>query len=203
MNTKSHTDSIAELAKALAAAQGQFPSIPKDKNVSVKMRSGGSYKFAYADIDSITKAIKKPLSDNNLSIVHQVYEGQLVTKLLHGSGEFIQSEMPLPQHSTNYQEYGSALTYLKRYALTALLGLSTEQDDDANIVDGNQMTVEPDKPWYNAFNADKTRMLASVKAGKAPEQILEQIEAKYKVSRKTRDEILNLSVMEGEPHGQP
>jgi len=188
------SESLAELATALALAQADFTSIPRDKKVSVKMKNGGTYKFTYADMDSTNKMIREPLAKNGLCIIFRIRESQLVTMLLHKSGEFIESEMPLPQHGTNYQEYGSALTYLKRYALTAILGLSTEEDDDANVVDGNTVNIEPEKPWYNSFKADQARMLASIKTGKTPQDILDQITEKYKVSKTTRNDILNIEV---------
>jgi hypothetical protein len=71
------------------------------------------------------------LSANGLAFVQTISDGVLHTRLLHTSGQWIASEHPLPM-SGKPQEIGSALTYARRYSLSALLGIAADEDDDAN-----------------------------------------------------------------------
>ncbi len=121
---------INEIAGALAKAQAEFKT--PVKNVPVNF-SGRSYK--YADLESVYKAIRKPLADNGLAITHlcQEFAGQveLVTMLMHSSGQWFRSVYPVKAKVDRPQEFGSAMTYAKRYSVSALLGIASEEDDDA------------------------------------------------------------------------
>lgn len=128
---------LGALASALAKAQAAFPTITRDKEVTVQTKSGGSYKFKYAPLDKILSDVRKPLSDNGLSILQLLDEDTLVTSLLHSSGALISGRTPIPQ-TEGIQAYGSAITYLRRYAIQALLGIAAEEDDDGNRAAGNQ-----------------------------------------------------------------
>lgn len=127
------------LAAALAKAQASFPTISRDKEVTVQTKNGGSYKFKYAPLDKILDKVRKPLSDNGLSIIQLLDEDVLVTSLLHSSGAMISGRTPIPA-AEGIQAYGSAITYLRRYAIQALLGIAAEEDDDGNTHAGNQAT---------------------------------------------------------------
>lgn len=150
------SDQINELALSLSKAQKNIKNPPKNKTVSVTTRTGGRYEFAYADLTSIIDAAKEPLSSNGLSYVQYVEEAgdkfHLVTQLLHSSGQWLSGTYPLlivrekdrdgndlPPSS---QQFGSALTFMKRYALAAMLGISADSDDDANAADGNTATIK-------------------------------------------------------------
>ncbi|GJM84080.1 hypothetical protein HMSSN139_65760 [Paenibacillus sp. HMSSN-139] len=61
------------------------------------------------------------------------------TMLLHESGEWVKSEPLSVLASNNMQDLGGQITYMKRYSLSAISGISTEKDDDANGVSGNQV----------------------------------------------------------------
>jgi hypothetical protein len=89
------------------------------------------FKSKYADLAAIFDAARKPLSANGLAIVQTIGDGVLHTRLLHTSGQWIASEHPLPM-SGRPQEIGSALTYARRYSLSALIGIAADEDDDAN-----------------------------------------------------------------------
>ena len=135
------TEGISELATALVKAQGQFPTITRDKTVTVTTKTGGSYKFSYAPLDSILAAVRKPLLDNGLALVQLLDPDELVTMLLHTSGQALSSRTTLPQ-AGELQSFGSAITYLRRYAIQAMLGIAAEEDDDGNRAAGN--TVKAD-----------------------------------------------------------
>ena len=117
------SEQISELAAALAAAQGMMEN-------AVMNRVNPHFKSKYADLAAIFDAARKPLSANGLAIVQTIGDGVLHTRLLHTSGQWIASEHPLPM-SGRPQEIGSALTYARRYSLSALIGIAADEDDDA------------------------------------------------------------------------
>ncbi len=151
------------LAEALAKAQGAIKNPTKNKEVSVRTKTGGTYKFQYADLTAIIDAIKKPLSDNGIGYIQvlglaETGKYQLTTALVHGSGQWIRSVTPLLVEEGGNQQFGSALTFMKRYALAALVGVSADSDDDANMADGNQADIvdRPRKPKEPAPSPLKT-----------------------------------------------
>ena len=117
------SEQISELAAALAAAQGMMEN-------AIMNRINPHFKSKYADLAAIFDAARKPLSANGLAIVQTIGDGVLHTRLLHTSGQWIASEHPLPM-SGRPQEIGSALTYARRYSLSALIGIAADEDDDA------------------------------------------------------------------------
>lgn len=121
--------SEAELNAALAAAQGEFPRITKSSEAKL-----GTYSYSYASLDVILDKCRPVLSKHGLAIV-QLLEGDengpaLRTELRHAAGGVLGSSFPLPTLPQKPQELGSLLTYLRRYALVALLGVAAEDDDD-------------------------------------------------------------------------
>ena len=131
------------LAAALAKAQAAFPSISRDRTVTVRMKTGGSYTFAYAPLDTVLAAVRGPLAANGLAVSQLLDGGDLVTLLLHESGESLSGRWTLPPHQ-DIQGLGSAVTYLRRYALQALLGIASEEDDDGNASAGHHATPRQD-----------------------------------------------------------
>jgi hypothetical protein len=126
MITKS--DGIGGISKALAAFQG-------DVEACKKTADNPFYKTKYADLPSILAVIKPHLKNHNIAVVQSidtVGDGGLIcyTMLLHGdTGEWMQSTDCLMVEKQSPQGYGSARTYLRRYAIQAALGLSAEDDD--------------------------------------------------------------------------
>lgn len=124
------SDSIAELSKALTAFQKNAPKITKDKTAKI-----GAYSYDYADLASIWDKIRGPLADNGLSLIQSPTvlssEPALCTVLAHESGEWIEDTMPLKVVQDTPQGQGSAITYARRYALSAILGIVADSDNDA------------------------------------------------------------------------
>lgn len=120
------SDSIIELAKALAKAQGEFPCAKKDSE-------NPFFNSKYADLASIVEAIQEPLAKHGLSLVQCVVDAPggigIETVLLHESGEWLSSTYSMPVAKHDAQGVGSAITYGKRYAMAAILRLATEDDD--------------------------------------------------------------------------
>ena len=125
------SESIAGLAAALAKAQGAMKGALKDS-------ANPFFKSKYADLASVVDAIRAAFSANGLSYIQTVEpsdkdEVRVETTLLHSSGEWIScGVLALPVSKVDAQGYGSALTYCRRYSLSAAAGVSTELDDDGN-----------------------------------------------------------------------
>lgn len=142
MNNIESTPTNGELFKSLAKAQSNFPVIPRDKTVKVTMKSGGSYSFAYAPLDTILHCVRKPLAENGLSVMQTIAEDRVTTILGHESGESISlAPVKILQSEQGAQALGSALTYARRYSLTLALGIVADEDDDGNGADGNGATT--------------------------------------------------------------
>lgn len=122
------SESIKEIATALAKAQGEMKPAPKDA-------TNPHFKSRYADLASIWEAIRKPLSSNGISVqqsILQIESGIAVqTQLSHTSGEWMRmAPCPIPVDKQNAQSAGSAITYGKRYSLSAAVGIVADDDDD-------------------------------------------------------------------------
>jgi len=120
---------IGELAKALAAAQGELTPAIKDA-VNPHFRS------KYADLGAVWDACRVPLAAHGLSVSQwpgPFADGcaSLVTVLAHASGEWVRYGMTIPVAKSDPQGYGSAITYARRYSLAAVVGVY-QDDDDAN-----------------------------------------------------------------------
>ncbi|HNW62749.1 MAG TPA: ERF family protein [Piscinibacter sp.] len=124
-----------ELAKALAAFQGEAPKVAKDKTAKVPTKSGGSYSYSYADLADIAAAAYPLLSKHGLSFtcLPEVDPPRMTLRgvLLHISGERIEGVLPLT--GSTPQEIGSSLTYARRYMLGCLTGIVTDADDDGAL----------------------------------------------------------------------
>lgn len=124
---------INELAAALAKAQGKITGALKDS-------ANPFFKSKYADLASCWDACRAPLSDNGLSVIQMAETMdsgalRLVTTLAHESGQWMRGEFWVTPKDDTPQALGSALTYARRYALTALVGIA-QVDDDGNAGSG-------------------------------------------------------------------
>jgi hypothetical protein len=121
------SESIGELAKALAKAQGQMKPAPKGKE-------NPFFKSSYADLTCCWETARKALADNGLAVVQSTeFDGDgafLVTLLVHSSGEWVRGRYPVRPAKPDPQSVGSAFTYARRYALCAMVGITAEDEDD-------------------------------------------------------------------------
>lgn len=136
-------DKQALLYAALAAAQGKMSNPTKNREVAVKS-DRGSYKFAYATLDSILDGIRKPLSDNGLAFTQTLEKREdgmvMCLRLFHSGGGLVSTCMPLDSaRIVKMQEMGSLMTFARRYQIASFFGLAAEEDDDANSADGHQV----------------------------------------------------------------
>lgn len=128
------------LARALAKAQGVMSAASKDK-VNPAFKSGSATGGRYADLASVWDACREPLSSNGLAVVQLVTAADkasvtVETRLLHESGESVSSVLTMPVEKPTAQGVGSAITYARRYALSALVGVAPDDDDDGNAASG-------------------------------------------------------------------
>lgn len=123
-----HSESIANLAAALSAAQGQFPSVTKGEKANL-----GKYSYSYADLASYLDVVRAPLAANGLAVLQfpELQDGMLTveTLLAHASGEWVRSVLSFPVTDDSPQKLGGLITYCRRYALAPILGLASEDDD--------------------------------------------------------------------------
>lgn len=136
---------LAELAAALCEAQGSFPTIPKERDAKIVTRSGGEYSYKYADLTDVIEAVRPFLKANGLSVVQAIgmKKGRdvITTRLLHKSGQWLQDTIRVPgivtteAQSATPQALGSGITYGKRYAYGAMLGITTDTDDDGSLAE--------------------------------------------------------------------
>lgn len=164
------SEAIDEIAGALALAQGAITNAEKDR---VNPHLGNKY----MTLTSVWDAIRKPLSDNGLSIV-QVTEADddgavlLLTRLMHASGQYIEATYPvigMENRGVNAaQAAGSALTYARRYSLTSLIGVVADEDDDAGAATGNRQQAKPQTQAKPAPAANKPAQPATNGNGTKP-----------------------------------
>jgi len=129
------SETIGELSTALSKAESEFPQIKRSQKVNFATAGGTRIKYSYAPLSEIFDAIRKPLAENGLAISQPmtIIDGKLIveTVLSHSSGEWISGQILIESQKLDPQSIGSALTYARRYSLSALLGIASEEDDDA------------------------------------------------------------------------
>ena len=134
------SDDIKELALALSKTQAILKGALKDSN-------NPFFKSKYADLASVWEACREPLAANGLSVVQMPCNDTpdsvaLETILMHTSGQWISSVFSMPVSKHDAQAVGSAITYARRYALAAVVGIAPE-DDDGNLASGKSETAKP------------------------------------------------------------
>lgn len=198
---------IGELAKALSAAQGMMDAAKKD--------SKGNY-GKYTTISSILEVVKDALSKNGLAVVQAPMPCDagicLRTTLIHSSGQWISSQLTMKVDIASPQKVGSVITYARRYALAALLGVGQEDDDAQSVQDDydrqakkaekqrvqqtRQQAVEnnPDAPTPEMFSA----LMATLteRGCKKREEYLAELSAFFQREVKSSKELTRAEISE-------
>jgi len=143
---------MKEIHTALASFQGAVGNIDLDAEVKVTTKAGGAYTFKYATLGAIRDAIRAPLKEAGLSVVQTIEADQFVTLVTHTSGQQITSTLPFKGVWQTAQEFGSLVTYYRRYGLVTTLGLVAAEDDDANIADQNTVEEKKEAPKKDFVN---------------------------------------------------
>lgn len=120
---------MKNIVQALLKAQKEIQNARKDA-------SNPHFRSKYATLENVLEAVKSPLNDNGIAIAQTCGkdpEGHFVeTRLIHESGETLESRIYLVLEKQSMQGYGSALTYGRRLSLASLVAIGAEEDDDAN-----------------------------------------------------------------------
>lgn len=192
------SESISNIAKSLSQFQGEV------KNPA-NTADNPFFKSKYAPLPDILNDIRPILSKYGLSVL-QMPSGDgvniiITTILMHESGEYIESEpLILKADKPTAQGAGSAITYARRYAISAILGISSEDDDDGNQASGNNDKKQSDTKPESNKNVSKfeltesqiKRLWAIAKsAGASEESIHKGIKAKF-----NKDSVKELSKTE-------
>ncbi len=198
------SDSKKNLGTALAAAQAEMPMVGKDK-------VNPFYRSKYADLASVIKVVAPVLAKHGLSVIQTIdyldrpetrvittkdnkgnittterteYPTVLSTVLLHSSGEFISSQMFLPLETLDSQKQGSAVTYARRYAYSAIVGIAADDDDDGNAASGrvekpstqtNESSVShrPSEPVVQRSPVAASHQSSEPQLGSTPPEVIE------------------------------
>ena len=154
---------IAALAAALVKAQSALSGAKKDS-------TNPHFKTAYADLASIWDACRAPLANAGLSVVQLVSSDAthaiVETILAHSSGEWVSSTLAVPLTKADAQGLGSAITYGRRYALAAIVGVCPADDDAEAAVARptqfvaviNKRPTQPAQPTQRAQEPDDVPM---------------------------------------------
>lgn len=128
------SESIKELSKALVEFHKKAGKVVKDSIGKIQTKSGASYSYKYATISSILDAVQESLNECGLSVIQfPVGEYGLETMLSHTSGEYMISAYTMKPANETPQGHGSRLTYQRRYAMAAILGINIDEDDDGAL----------------------------------------------------------------------
>jgi hypothetical protein len=156
-------DQIDQIAAALAVAQAKMPNASLNK-------VNPHYKSKYADLSSVRDACLPHLTANGISVVNFMAvddNGNLMlhTRLLHKSGQFLESLWPVSGGTD--QQRGSSISYGRRYNLSGLTGITSEEDDD-----GNMASAAPKKSASKArADGDYQTIVAAIQAAPSVEAL--------------------------------
>lgn len=175
------TDSIAELAKALAKAQGEIENASKNA-------ANPRFESKYADLAEVLNTVRPVFSSHGLSVLQMPsFDGGIAsveTLLMHTSGEWISNTCSAPVSKNDAQGVGSAITYLRRYSLAAFACIAQE-DDDANSAVGHNKPQQPARlPAGQPLTQSKPQLpaeqlQAALQAVRDGKRTAEQLRAKY------------------------
>lgn len=166
---------IGKLAEALSKVQGEMGAAEKNAD-------NPYFKSKYADLATCWGVAREPLSRNGLAVVQTTAQSfeeigeanrkQLVitinTILMHSSGEWISGSMSMPLAKNDPQGVGSAVSYGRRYGLSAILGIvGKDEDDDANAASMPPQTAPARKAAAKAQAASAPQAAAKKAEGRS------------------------------------
>lgn len=190
---------LNDLFAALSKFQGELENASKGKQ-------GHGYK--YADLAECINVAKPHLAKNGLAVSQMLGANEqgkqtMITLLTHSSGQWISSEFVMVDAvlqggsgKNPAQVLGSAITYQRRYAYAAMIGLAQE-DDDAASVSGSprkQNNQAQQQNWYNGFENDKQGMVEHLQNGGTVQSIIDNLKGQgLSLSKATIEKIEGLA----------
>lgn len=131
------SEKIGAIAQAIVKAQAEMPKLLADSD-------NPYYKSKYIALADLIKEVRPVLAKFGLAIIQGVSgDGEkaviITTRIIHESGEWIEEAFTMPvvakgAKEATPQDYGAAVTYARRYSLAGILGVASEEDDDANSI---------------------------------------------------------------------
>ena len=177
MNFEISSPSIGLISEALSKAQGKIENALKDSK-------NPFFKSTYADLSSVMAVTRGPLSDHQLSFSCSVVQEQgmnyLVCTLSHSSGEWFRSYMPLIVAKQDMQSLGAAISYGRRFCLSALCHVGVEDDDGEETVDRSNGEVRSKV----SLSDNQMKLLKDV-CGRCTQDQIKAAQEKYGVSSLT------------------
>jgi len=155
------SESIIKLSAAFVAAQAEMDHAARDSK-------NPHFRSSYASLSSCLDACRPALNKHGIAIMQGTARGEgrqivVTTRLIHQSGEWMESDLSLPSDKDNAQGAGSAISYARRYALCGLVGIS-DVDDDGN--EASRPKPKPKPPPHQkhpSFAKDQGRFFARLK----------------------------------------
>lgn len=193
-----HSTDTKDIFTALVNAQSEMPSAPKDA-------TNPHFRSKYATLQSIVETSLPVLKKYGLGIVQTFQDNcdgiSITTTLVHNSGQFISGTLHLKPTKNDPQGYGSAITYGRRYAWAAMIGMVADEDDDGNAASapvtkpatrpappsGND--PDDNKPWIDGNNDRWLKAMEHVK-GKGEEEVkkaLAHLGRDFKINKTMRE----------------
>lgn len=174
MNTSPEIDQVSA---ALVLAQQTMLPLIKDSN-------NPFFKSKYADLQAVTEACYPALQANGICVLQSAeslcdHGINIKTRLLHKSGQFIETECAIPPAGNDPQKYGSAVTYGRRYGLQAAVGLAAIDDDGESAMNRNTPKATP------ATTPPKDDMVEKIISRFWQQTTLEGLEAKMTKAKGT------------------
>jgi hypothetical protein len=194
------SDKLDKLVEALVGFHAEVGTIRKDS-------TNPFFGSKYASLSTILSQVLPVLTKHGLTIIQLPSGTGLTTTLAHTSGQFISQTMDLMPVKADPQAQGSAITYARRYAVSAVLSLNVDEDDDGNAATAPATAPAPkrtapqavpqgdDKPWFNAIDKNGVtttaghEMAQRIAGGAAS---WEDLYGSFKVSKKDRAEVERL-----------
>lgn len=148
---------------------------PKNSKTVAVVTPKGKFAYKYAPLSEVLELVRPLLSANGLSIMQELYSVDnkvgVSTLITHTSGEWLETEpFYLITEKDTAQGAGSGITYARRYALSAILGISSEDDDDGKAASNKEPKIsEEDADWFfaevipvlNSKNVPTTKIIAT------------------------------------------
>jgi hypothetical protein len=198
------SESITKIASAIVKAQGELNAVSKDG-------TNPHFRSKYATLQNIVESCRDTLRKHGLAVVQTFAETDgtyinLDTTLLHESGEWIAGTFTMTPTKHDPQGMGSATTYARRYALSAILGIVTDDDDDGNASSQptgdrasqakyGSVASDDDKAWLNACDKQGNLTEKGYETAKFlfenPERSIADVRKKYKVSKSDEAAIMD------------
>ena len=180
--------SIENIAKAIIAFQVDMESVSKDAE-------NPFFHSKYATLENIISTAKPHLKKHGLSFSQFPDGDSLTTIIMHESGELLQATCRMTPKDETPQGRGSAITYLRRYALTGALGIATDEDDDGNAA--SKPLVRPKAAAKTVEKRPDVKDPATVERA-AKDRIvtlLKQLDRPHKTKKECEDAVFDLTAL--------